>query len=127
MRFYFLLLFLTSMHSLAVASTFRYFTNGNYTNVEIVNIANLKVNEFCRSKAKCKAVIVANGKPFKAERSSGPVYHNAGASYCWDVGAKNRILKDAKNNEYDFCVFDDGSMIDAWNLYSKHYPTKRIK
>ena len=123
--YFFLLFFLFSIESLSKEIGLQYFVNGKYIGIKIERIENLKIN--CSTKAKCKALAVAKGKPFKAEESTGPSYHNAGASYCWDVGAKNRILKDAKNNEYDFCVFDDGSMIDAWNLYSKHYPPKRIK
>lgn len=109
-----IIFFLLASTYLSVAyGNYRYFNKGTYESVTIVKVDNLKVNEMYRLKNKCQALTIAKGKPHKAESSSGPVYHNAGASYCWDVGAKNRILKDAKNNEYDFCVFEDGFMIDA--------------
>lgn len=123
--FFITILWMIPSHSSDLS--FRYYVDSKYTNVNIVQIGDLKVNEICKRKKNCKAVTVATGQPIKARGSTGPTYFHAGASYCWDVGAKNRILKDAQNNEYDFCVFDDGSMIDAWNLYGKHYPIKRIK
>ncbi len=105
----------------------KYLNNGNYLDVKIVKIGKYKVSISCHTNTSCAALKVANGKPFKIQKTDAPFVGNMGANYCWDVGAKNRILLDSKNNQYDFCVFDDGSMIDAWNLYSKHYPPKRIK
>ena len=123
-----LLFLMTLWMSPSYASTLslRYFVNNKYTNVNIVQVGDLKVNELCRNLSNCKAIAIAKGKPIQAKESTGSTFFNASSSYCWDVGAKARILKDAKNNEYDFCVFSDGSMIDAWNLYSKHYPVKSI-
>jgi putative hemolysin len=105
----------------------KYLSNGKYLDVKIVKIGKSKVSIDCQANTACTALKVANGKAFKIQLTSAPFVGNPGANYCWDIGAKNRILKDEKNNQYDFCVFEDGSMIDAWNLYSKHYPPARIK
>lgn len=122
----FLLIVSASISFAEVTNKFKYFVNGKYTDVETISISSVRVNLLCKNTA-CKALKVANGKPFKIQKTEAPFVGNIGANYCWDVGAKNRILLDSKNNQYDFCVFDDGSMIDAWNLYTKHYPPKFVK
>ncbi|MCO4756053.1 MAG: DUF333 domain-containing protein [Bacteriovoracaceae bacterium] len=40
--------------------------------------------------------------------------------YCKLTGGMSIILRDAKNRQYDFCKFKDGSMIDSWGLYEDH-------
>lgn len=97
------------------------------TQVQTQKIGNFRINDLCVKKQNCKAMLVAKGKPFKVQETKAPFVGNPGANYCWDVGAKNRVLKDEKNNQYDFCVFEDGSMIDAWDLYRAHYPSPVIK
>lgn len=121
--FIFSFVFATSSQNVS----FRYYVNDKYVDVAIVKVGDLRVNEICKKTSSCQALKTAKGKPFKTQESKAPTYGNPAANYCWDVGAKNRILKDSKNHEYDFCVFPDGSMIDAWNLHSKHYPPKPIK
>lgn len=118
----------TLLLSLAFASSdleLRYFVNNAYTKVETKKVDNFRVNDVCVKNKKCKAMEVAKGKPFKIKPTKTPFVGNPGANYCWDAGAKNRVLKDSKNNQYDFCVYEDGSMVDAWDLYSAHYPDKR--
>ncbi|WP_374076676.1 DUF333 domain-containing protein [Bdellovibrio bacteriovorus] len=105
----------------------KYFVNNAYTQVQTQKIGNFRINDLCVKKQNCKAMLVAKGKPFKVQETKAPFVGNPGANYCWDVGAKNRVLKDEKNNQYDFCVFEDGSMIDAWDLYRAHYPSPIIK
>ncbi|WP_413612888.1 DUF333 domain-containing protein [Bdellovibrio sp. HCB-110] len=105
----------------------KYFVNNAYTQVQTQKIGNFRINDLCVKKQNCKAMLVAKGKPFKVQETKAPFVGNPGANYCWDVGAKNRVLKDEKNNQYDFCVFEDGSMIDAWDLYRAHYPSPVIK
>ncbi|WP_295900349.1 DUF333 domain-containing protein [uncultured Bdellovibrio sp.] len=105
----------------------KYFVNNAYTQVQTKKIDKFRVNDLCVKKQNCKAMLTAKGKPFKVQQTKAPFTGNPGANYCWDVGAKNRVLKDDKNNQYDFCVFDDGSMVDAWDLYQAHYPAATVK
>lgn len=110
----------------ADSSNLKYFRNGTYVDVKIIRVGKSKVSANCKN-SMCQALKVANGNSLKSKISGAPFTGNPGANYCWDVGAKSKILEDQKNNQYDFCEFPDGSMIDAWNLYSKHYPTQRVK
>ncbi|NUN05089.1 MAG: DUF333 domain-containing protein [Bdellovibrio sp.] len=116
-----------SSYGHSAGAEFKYYVNGQYKSIVIVKIDGLNFNSSCLKETSCKALRISRGVAFKIHETNSSLAGNPGANYCWDVGAKNRILKDSKNNEYDFCVFDDGSMIDAWNLYAKHYPPKRIE
>lgn len=118
-------IFIFSQIVLAAPQKLKYYVNGKYSIVEVAKVNSVKVNAFCIKNPSCEALKIVNGKPFKVRENNIALAGNPGANYCWDVGAKNRILKDAKGNEYDFCVFTDGSMADAWNLFAKHYPAKR--
>lgn len=121
-----LLLLVISLSSFAANSDLKlkYFTNNSYILVTTKKIGAFQVNDLCQKNSSCKALQIAKGKPFKIQPTKAPFLGNPAANYCWDAGAKNRILKDEKNNQYDYCVFDDGSMIDAWNLYSAHHGNK---
>lgn len=128
MNFIYLILLSLSVTSAAGTDLkLKYFVNNAYTQVQTQKIGNFRINDLCAQKQNCKAMLVAKGKPFKVQETKAPFVGNPGANYCWDVGAKNRVLKDEKNNQYDFCVFEDGSMIDAWDLYRAHYPSPTIK
>ncbi|WII73879.1 DUF333 domain-containing protein [Bdellovibrio sp. 22V] len=107
--------------------TLRYYVNNAYTQVKTQKVDQVRVNDVCVTKKNCKALTAVKSKPFKIQPTKAPFVGNPGANYCWDAGAKNRVLKDQSNNQYDFCVFDDGSMVDAWDLYKAHYPPNVIK
>lgn len=104
--------------------TLKYFNNDKYELMKIKTFQKANLNEACfkAGKPNCKAWTVFNGSPKERTKSKTPLAGNPAANYCWDVGAKNRILKAQNNDEYDFCVFDDNSMIDSWDLYYKHFP-----
>ncbi|MEN0060262.1 MAG: DUF333 domain-containing protein [Bdellovibrio sp.] len=109
----------------AANTKMKYYINNAYTTIEIQKQGKVRVDAVCSKKlSKCTALQVANGKRFPASPHKGPLFGNPASSYCWDVGGKSRILKDEKNNQYDYCVFNDGSMVDAWDLYSVHYSNK---
>lgn len=72
----------------------------------------------CKNK-KCQALLSLKKKPVKS-KIKNPVSGNPSSTHCWDMGGKPRILKDKKNNEIDYCLFKDGSMIDGWDLYYSH-------
>ncbi|KHD88562.1 MAG: hypothetical protein OM95_08645 [Bdellovibrio sp. ArHS] len=92
-----------------------------YEEVKIFTQDGLKISSNCIKKGKpdCEALRVGLGSA--KEKPQGPVLGNPAARYCAAFNAGNRILKDEKNNEYDYCVFSDGSMIDSWSLYYRHH------
>lgn len=122
MRYF--LLFLVFIFSATVfgKDEFLYFRNEKYETVRIEVVAGHKFIN-CKKK-NCEALRFLNAKPVERTSNATPEAGHPAARYCWDAGAENRILKE--NNparaESDFCLFKDGSMVDAWDLYLKHYP-----
>lgn len=47
---------------------------------------------------------------------------NPAARYCLDAGGENRIAKTDAGQEYDYCLFKDGSLVESWGLYNKFNP-----
>ncbi|MBO9666713.1 MAG: DUF333 domain-containing protein [Bdellovibrio sp.] len=116
--------FLLSFAAQAGEFSLRYYNNDKYELVKITEVQKTRVTSNCikNGKPSCKAWSIFLGKPFKVSAQKVPLLGNPAAHYCWDVGAKNRILKADNNEQTDYCVFDDNSMIDSWDLYYKHFP-----
>lgn len=92
-----------------------------YESVTVVDYQGVKISKSCLKdgKPKCQAWnAVGRGV---ASIGGGPLLGNPAAKYCGSHKAQNKILKDKMTKEYDYCVFPDGSMIDAWSLYNKHH------
>lgn len=108
----------------ATDTSLRYYNNGKYEQIKMTEIQKAHISSSCikNGKPSCEAWKVLSGKPKPESESKIPLAGDPAAKYCWDVGAKNRILKSSDNKQYDYCVFADGSMIDAWDLYYKHFP-----
>lgn len=104
--------------------TMKYFNNDKYEQRKIKTYQKANLNEACfkAGKPSCKAWTVYMAKAKTPTKNPTPLAGNPAALYCWDVGAKNRILKAQNGDQSDFCVFDDNSMIDSWDLYYKHFP-----
>lgn len=98
-----------------------------YTTVTVINYQGLPVSESCLKKGKisCYAWSAAQGNKVLPQAPGVGVAGNPAARYCQAHNALSRILLDANKREYDFCVFEDGSVIDAWSLYYKHYGEKK--
>jgi len=121
----FVLIILISLQSFAQTSL-RIYENDVYKNVKISEFQGAHLNSECikGGKPQCKAWSCFLEKPKPRSKSNFPLAGDPAAQYCWDVEAKNRILKSVDNKQYDYCVFSDNSMIDSWDLYYKHFPRK---
>ena len=76
---------------------------------------------FKNSKPKCEAFEFSQIKAKKLiMRNEG--LNNLAAIYCEAIHGRNLLAMDSKNNEYNFCRFGDGSMVNSWSLYYKHFP-----
>jgi len=108
--------------------TLKYFNNEKYEQIKMTEIQKAQFSASClkNGKPSCEAWKVFSGKPKVETKSKVPLAGDPAAKYCWDVGSKNRILKSSDNKQYDYCVFADGSMVDAWDLYYKHFPPKQF-
>ncbi|MEK2643743.1 DUF333 domain-containing protein [Bdellovibrio sp. BCCA] len=92
-----------------------------YETVSVIDLQEFKISKNCikSGKPSCQAWD-ATSKKSKTDLT-GPALGNPAARYCLEMGANNRILMDEKKREFDYCIFADGSMIDAWSLYNKHH------
>lgn len=50
-----------------------------------------------------------------------PLLGNPAARFCLSYGAVNLLFFDSERNEYDYCVFQDKSAINSWDLYNAHH------
>lgn len=82
--------------------------------IEIVTKDKVKINSLCsKLDKKCKALIATKIKLTKTKHQDGS--HPASIG-CERKGGESIILQDEKRNDYDYCLFKDGSMIDSWDL-----------
>ncbi|MFM6928486.1 MAG: DUF333 domain-containing protein, partial [Bdellovibrio sp.] len=107
------------LHSLPIKAaelTLRLYDGKRYEQVKTLEIQKTQFSANClkNGKPSCDAWTVFSGKPKPESQNKTPLAGDPAAKYCWDVGSKNRILKSADNKQYDYCVFNDGSMVDAW-------------
>lgn len=106
----------------AAQDEFLYYKDDKYHSVRVERIeGNQYIN--CKNK-KCDALNFLNGKSVVRKPNATPEAGHPAAQYCWDAGAENRILKanTPDHDQSDYCLFKDGSMVDSWDLYLKHYP-----
>lgn len=93
-----------------------------YETVALVDYQGVKISKSClkSSQMQCQAW---GAVLKKVEKQAPPsrVAGNPAARYCLANNANNRILVDSQKHEFDYCVFSDGSMIDAWTLFNKHH------
>ncbi len=83
--------------------------------VEVKSVDGIKYTNFHQSALALKAL-----KSKKPNLDSKKLIGNPASRNCTLLGGKSIILRDSKNRQYDFCRFQDESMIDSWSLYEKH-------
>ena len=112
----------------ASPTEYRVFKDGKYEAVKVQEHNGFHLNEVCfkEKTPKCEA-LDATTKKVEASKSAIPLEGNPAARFCLDHNGLNRILLDKGNKQYDYCLFKDGSMVDAWDLYYHFNPKKVIK
>lgn len=95
----------------------------SYQRIAITEVEGVKISKNCLKSGKmhCAAWKAVGQKAALTPTPGVGTVGNPAARYCHAHNANNRILLDAKKREYDYCVFSDGSMVDAWSLYNKHF------
>ena len=112
MKYYLILLILTI--NSAMAKTLYLPSSKKSVPIEILTKDNVKINSLClKLDKKCKALMATKLKINKVKHQDGS--HPASVG-CEQKGGESIILQDDKRNDYDFCLFKDGSMIDSWDL-----------
>jgi putative hemolysin len=98
----------------------------SYDKIQVTQIEKLWVNDICVKNKKCQALETAKTKKEMPVNNTG-LAGNPASTYCLANKGVPRILKDEKRQEYDYCIFKDGSLVDSWDLYSKHYSPPAVK
>ncbi|CAE78265.1 DUF333 domain-containing protein [Bdellovibrio bacteriovorus] len=99
-----------------------------YKPLKVQEYQNLKLSVDC-FKGKTPTCEAWSAAQKQAPRANLPqaLAGNPAARYCLDAGGENRIAKSEKGGEFDYCLFKDGSMIEAWGLYLKFNPVSERK
>lgn len=95
----------------------------SYQSVQIATMNDIKISKSClekKNKMNCQAWLAIQ-KKVADQSAPSPMLGHPAARYCLANNAKNQILRDENQREYDYCVFSDGSMVDAWSLYNRHH------
>ncbi len=83
--------------------------------IQIKILNKMKVNVGCFVMAKqCTEFINKKAVP---EKNKTGLKGNPASLHCSAIGGESIILKDVKNNEYDYCRFQGMYMVDSWDLY----------
>ncbi|MNL38071.1 hypothetical protein D3C87_1602570 [compost metagenome] len=79
----------------------------------------------CIKNKNCQASKAAQDKTAPKYKTDN-LFHPA-AQFCEARGGKNLIALNDKKEEFNFCRFQDNSMVNSWSMYLKHNPKKIIK
>lgn len=94
-----------------------FFSNSPETKISFFKKDGFLVSQECERN--CAAINATKAKPTNALEFAGG---NPAAVNCSNHNATSVVLRDQKGNQNSFCKFDDGSMIDAWDLYYQFNP-----
>lgn len=103
------------------------FIEDSYQVFKTKKFEKLEISESCfkNDKPHCEAYEFSKIKP-KDLSIKAPGMNNTSAIHCEAVGGRNLLALDNKNNQYNFCRFSDGSMVNSWSMNYKHFPQTNI-
>jgi len=103
------------------------FSDGKYHIFKIAIFENLKLNSECVTKGPtptCKAYL-ASKAPLPVEK---PAFNgNPASELCSELKGTNLIAFNYEKKQYNYCQFDDSSVVNSWSLFYKRYPKNPIK
>ena len=104
------------------------FLDDSYKIFKTKNFEYLELTDSCfkKSKPSCMAYEFSQIKPKKLEMKA-PGVNNMSAIHCEEVGGRNLLALDNRHNQYNFCRFDDGSMVNSWSMHYKHFPNTTVR
>ncbi len=110
------------------AESFSMVHDGKKQTIEVFKFKDIHLSKICfankGSEPRCDAYSVL-GKKIKTTRTIAPSLDNPASYFCKHMGGQNRIIKNNVSTEFDYCEFQDRSLIDAWDLYL-HFHSKKI-
>lgn len=92
--------------------------NKTVKKIRISKLSGLNVNEDCfAEKEKCLKSIEAFRKSKVEKKENKTETGNPASVYCEERMGQSEILRDSKQNEYDFCLIEKKYLIDSWSLF----------
>lgn len=86
--------------------------------ISIVLINDMKVNNEClKNKKMCLDILSV---PVKSKLIEEKLSGNPASIFCFNKKGESIILRDNKFNEYDYCKFPGGMMVDSWDFFGKY-------
>lgn len=102
------------------------FIKNKYIKFKTKKYEGLELDMSCFTKSikpVCKAYEFSQIRP-KNLKIKNEAMNNFAALTCESVFGSNLLALDFQRNDYNFCRFDDGSMVNSWSLFYKHFPKK---
>lgn len=107
-------------YAIFIDDNYKIFKTKNFEKFELIDTC------FKKNKPNCLAYKFAQIKP-KNLQIEHEGFDNLAAIHCEKIGGKNLIALDNKKNHYNFCKFNDGSLVNSWSMHYKHFPNLNIK
>ena len=102
------------------------FDVNKYRKFKVFESEGLMLSADCQlKKMKCEAFEAANKKIDKIENPLRGV--SPASQLCSTLDGKNLIAFNHKKDEYNFCQFEDKSLVNSWTLYYKFFPKPQKK
>ncbi|MBC7537509.1 MAG: DUF333 domain-containing protein [Bacteriovorax sp.] len=96
---------------------FHKFNNGSARKIKIEKLNGFHVNHECiNNKQECLQLIL---KPLgQKTKQTQDVLGNPASDFCEFNNGNSEILRDKKNNEYDYCVLKNKYYVDSWDFFN---------
>lgn len=113
----FFFLFFQTFALLAEEFTF-HLSKTKSTKISIQRLNGIQVNAECLKEKKACLKIIDAAKKRKADmkKNKEGAFGNPASLNCEAHQGDPEILTDKKNNEYDYCLFDNKFLLDSWDL-----------
>ena len=82
-----------------------------------VNSECIKNQQDCLNLLKVPTTSTSVNKIIKQDKQ---VRGNPASDFCNFKEGKSEILRDQKNNEYDYCLLSDKYLVDSWDFYTQN-------
>ncbi len=113
-----ILISLLSLTANSFAKEFALDTGEKIIKYNIVKVNNISVDDKCaKDIQKCMAYKAVKKKakiPAKSETAT--LIGHPASKKCLNKGGAPLVLTDKLNNEYDFCIFKDKTLVNSWDI-----------
>lgn len=102
---------------------YTYFYEENYHIFTTRKIDNIAYSHHCfkTKKPDCEAIRLSTLNNITIKLTN-PEMQNYASAYCLEIYGKNMVVFDHEKKEYNFCRFQDGSLVASWALYKAKNP-----